>query len=70
MSILKSVIEAEQRNGGPQEKRPLAKNENSASRSNQEQDLYKSIKRQTVVGIHPITVGVEAGADACGKFST
>ena len=29
------VVEAEQQNGGPQQKRPLAETENSASRSNQ-----------------------------------
>ena len=36
VSKFQSVIEAEQRNGGPQQKWPLAENENPASKSNQE----------------------------------
>ena len=36
-----SVVEADQQNGGTQKKRPLAENENPASRSNQEQGVDK-----------------------------
>ena len=61
-----SVVEAEQRNGGPQKKRPLAKNENPNSRSNQEQAMDKFVKIQKVVEFQPISVGIDAGADTCG----
>ena len=46
VSTFQSVVEAEQQNVGPQEKQPLAENENSISRSNQEQGMDKSIKIQ------------------------
>ena len=42
----KSVFEAEQRNGGPQQKWPLVENEKPARMSNQEQGMDKSIKRR------------------------
>ena len=42
----KSVVEAEQQNCGPQQKLPLSENEKPARRSNQEQGMDKSIKRQ------------------------
>ena len=60
-----SVVEAEQRNGGPQQKLPLAENENTASRSNQEQGMDKDIKIQKVVEGHPIAVGVNTKAYEC-----
>ena len=41
-----SVVEAEQLNVGPQQKQPLAENENPARRSNLEQGIDKSIKRR------------------------
>ena len=34
VSTFDSVVKAEQKNGGPQGKRPLAENENPSSRSN------------------------------------
>ena len=46
VSTFQSVVEAGQRKGGPQKKRPLAENENPVSRSNQEWDRDKSTKRQ------------------------
>ena len=39
VSTFQSVVEEEQRNGGPQQKLPLAENENLTSRSNQEQGI-------------------------------
>ena len=45
VSTFQSVVEAEQQNIEPQKKLPLVENENSASRSNQEQGMDKSIKR-------------------------
>ena len=60
-----SVVEADQQNGEPKDKRPLAENENPASRSNKEQDTYKAVKRQKGVEGQPIAIGVEAGAEAC-----
>ena len=62
-----SVVEAEQRNSGPQKKRPLAENENPAIRPNQEQDMDKSINIQKGNESQPIAVGVEAGAEVCRK---
>ena len=44
VSKFQILVEAEQRNGGPQQKQPLSENENRASRSNQEQGIDKSIK--------------------------
>ena len=67
VSTFQSLVEAEQRNGGPQKKRPLAENENPASMSNQEQGVDKYIKRQKGVEFQPISVGIDAGAEACGK---
>ena len=46
MSIFHILVEADQINGGPQQRLPMAENENPASRSNQEQGMYKSIKRR------------------------
>ena len=65
MSTFQSVVEIEQRNGGPKKKLPLAENENPSSRSNQEQGMDKSIKRRKVVEIQPINVGVEACENEC-----
>ena len=45
VSIFKSVVEAEQQNGGTQRKK-LAENEDPASRSNHEQGIDKSSKRR------------------------
>ena len=45
VSIFQSVVEAEQNNCGPQQKLPLAENENPTSRSNHEHGVDKSIKR-------------------------
>ena len=67
VSTFHSVVESDQVNGGPQQKQPLAENENPASRSNQEQGVDKYIKIQKVVEGHPISVGVDAGVEACGK---
>ena len=63
----KSVVEAEQRNSGPQQKRPLTENENPIRRSNQEQGMDKYIKRQKGSEGQPIAICVEAGVEACGK---
>ena len=69
MSTFQSLVESGQRNGGPQEKRPLAENENLAIRSNQEHNMDKFIKRQKGVEIQPIAVGVDSGVDLCGQPS-
>ena len=45
VSTFQSVVEAEQRNGEPQQKRTLEENENPARRLNQEHGTDKSIKR-------------------------
>ena len=68
VSTFQSVVEAEQRNGGPQQKQPLAENKNPASRSNQEQGMDKYIKRQKGAECQPISVGVVAGVEVCGKL--
>ena len=68
MSTFLSVVEAEQQIGRPHKRRLLEENENPASRSNQEQDMDKSIKRRKVVESQPISVGVDSGAEACGKI--
>ena len=70
MYTFKSVADAEQRNGGLQKKRPLEENENPYIRSNKEQDMDKSINGQKGVEIHPISVGVEAWEEVCGKPPT
>ena len=67
MSEFQSVVDAEQQNGVPQKKRPLAENEKPTSRTNQEQGIDKSRKRRKGVGIRSIAVGVEAREDACEK---
>ena len=46
VSTFQSVVEAEQRNVGPQKKQPLAENENPARRSNKEQGMDKSTNRR------------------------
>ena len=61
VSTFQIVVEAEQQNIRPQEKRPLAENENSASKSNQEQGIDKYIKRQKGFEGQTIAVGVDAG---------
>ena len=61
VSTSQSMVEVEQRNGGPQQKKTPAENENLASRSNQKQGIYKSIKRHKGAEVQPIAVGVEAG---------
>ena len=65
MSEFQIVVEVEQRNGGPHQKRHLAENENPAMSSNQEQGMDKSIKKRKVIEIQPIAVGVEVGGGAC-----
>ena len=67
VSKFKIVVEAEKLNGGPQKKRPLAENENPYSRSNREQGMDKSIKRQKGVEGQPIAICVDFGSDACEK---
>ena len=49
VSTFQSVVEAEQQNGEPQQKLPLAENKNPASRSNQVQGIDEAIKRCKVV---------------------
>ena len=46
---------------------PLGENENPSSRSNQEQGKDKSINRWKMFEGHPISVGVDARAEACGE---
>ena len=70
VSTFQSVVAAEQRNCGPQPKRPLAENKNPASRSNQEQGMDKSIKRQKLFESQTIAVGVDAVSEVCGKNPT
>ena len=70
MSTFQSVVEEEQCNGGPKEKRPLAENEKSISRSNKEQGMDKSIKRWNGVESNSIDICVEARAKACRKTPT
>ena len=70
VSTFQSVVEAEQQNGGPQEKLTLSENENPARRSNQEQGMDKPTKRWKGVERHPIAVGVDLGAEECGKNPT
>ena len=70
VSIFQSVVEAEQKYGGPHQKRPQAENKIPASKSKQGQGMDKAIKRQKWVEIQPIAVGVDAGEEACGKTST
>ena len=48
----------------------MEENENPAIRSNQEQEIYKAIKRQKVVESQTMAVGVDAGEEACGKNPT
>ena len=67
VSTFKSVVEAEQRNGGPQKKRPMAENKPPARNSNQEQGMDKDINRQKGAECQPIAVGVEEDVEACGK---
>ena len=46
VSTFQNMVELEQRNGGPQQKLPLAENTNPYNRSNQEQGMDKAINRQ------------------------
>ena len=48
-----SVVEAEQQNSGPHQKRALAENENPARRSKGEQDMEKSIKEKKELKARP-----------------
>ena len=68
VSIFMSVVEAEQRNGGPQQKRPSADNENPSSRSKKQQGVSQGTKRHKLVNVHPIAVCVDAGAEACREI--
>ena len=70
MSTFQIVVEAEQQNGGPQKRRLLEENGNSTSRSNHEQEMDKAIKRRKGVEIQPISVGLDAGTEACSKKPT
>ena len=45
VSMFQSLVEADQRNGRPYQKRTLAENKNPDSRSNQEQGMDKAIQR-------------------------
>ena len=45
VTTFQSVVEADQRNGGPQKKRPLEENENPAIRSNKEYGMNQAINR-------------------------
>ena len=67
VSTFQSVVEAEKQNGGPQQKLPLTENENPAIRSNQEQGMDKAINRQKGFEGKPIAIGVDTGAEECGK---
>ena len=69
MSTFHNVVGAEQQNGGPQKKQPLAKNENPASRSNYEQRVDKAIKIRKRVESHPIAVGLDTGEGEFRKTS-
>ena len=66
VTTFQSVVEADQRNGGPQKKRPLEENENPAIRSNKEYGMNQAINRCKGVQSRPIGVGVEAREEACG----
>ena len=70
VSKFQSVVEAEKWNDGPQQKIPLAENEKTDSRSNQEQGMDKSTERRKGVKRQPIVMGVDSGAEACKKNST
>ena len=70
MSKFQSVVESEQQNVGPQQKLPLAENENSASKSNQEQGLDNSNNIWKRVEGYPIAIVVGARADAWSKDPT
>ena len=65
VSIFKILVKEEQRNGGPQEKRPLAENESLSVIPNKEQGMGQSNKRQKGVEGHPIYVCVDAREEAC-----
>ena len=67
VSKFKSVVEVEQQNSGPQQKIPLAENENPTIRSNQEQGMDKATKRQKGAEGQNIAVGANTGAEACEK---
>ena len=60
------MVEARQQNGGPQQKRTLAEKKTSRN-STQEQAIVKDTNGQKKVEVHPISVGVGAGAEACVK---
>ena len=66
LSMFQSLVEAEQRNGRPYQKRTLAENKNPDSRSNQEQGMDKAIQRHKGVESHPVDVGVQSRAYTCG----
>ena len=51
VSTLKSVAEVEQRNGGPQKKRLLVENENTARKSNEEQGMDQATNRPKIFGV-------------------
>ena len=64
-----SLVEAEQKNGGPDKMHPLESNENPTIRSNQEQGMDQSINIWKGVESHTIAVFCGARVNACGKPS-
>ena len=67
VSTFQSVVDEERLNRKPQKKRTLVENEKPIRRSNQEQRMDKSIKRQKGVEGQPISLGVDAGSKTCGE---
>ena len=67
VSTFHSVVEAEQRNDGPQQKLPLAENKTPTSKSNQEQRIVKAINRQKGAEGQPTPVDFDVGAESCRK---
>ena len=59
VSTFQSVVEAEQQNDGPYQKRPLIENENPTRNSNQKQGMDEATNRRKGVERNPIAVGVE-----------
>ena len=57
VSTFQSLVAAQQQHFLPQQKLPLAENENPDIRSNQEQGMDKDINRWKVVESQPISVG-------------
>ena len=67
VSTFQSAVEAEQQNGGPHKNPPQAENENTASRLNQEQGIYKAIKRRKISESHTTVVCDVSRNEVCGE---